>query len=366
MTGPLEGVRVVELAALGPVPHAAMILADLGADVLLIERPGGTGMAELAGSVDHVRRGRRRLSLDLKSADDTQKLLALLDHADVLLEGFRPGVLERLGLGPDGLLDRSPGLVIGRMTGWGRGGPMSDAAGHDLNYLALSGILHALGQADEPPPVPLTLLGDYAGGSLFLVVGVLAALRAREATGRGQVVDAAMVDGLGILAQKVWAMRGADTWSDERHSNLLDGAAPFYDTYRCKDDRFVAVAAIERKFYDELLSGLGIDPSSLGDQYDRTAWPAIREAMGATLGTETRDHWAERFAGSDACLAPVLTFAEAAEHPHARARSAFIELDGVVQPAPAPRFSVSAPDRPQPPDQPPVPFSAVLEEWAEG
>jgi alpha-methylacyl-CoA racemase len=362
--GPLSGVRVVELAALGPVPHAGMILADLGADVLRVERPGGNGMAELAGPVDHVLRGRRRVVLDLKSSGDVDQLLTLVDHADVLLEGFRPGVLERLGLAPHDLMARRPGLVVGRMTGWGSSGPLAAVAGHDLNYLALSGVLHALGPADQPPPVPLTLLGDYAGGSLFLVIGVLAALRQRDTSGVAQVVDAAMIDGIGVLAQKVWAMRGAGTWSDDRHANLLDGAAPFYDTYSCADGRFVAVAAIERRFYAELLSGLEINPSDLGDQYDRAAWPAIRRVIAAALMSRTRNEWADRFVDSDACLTPVLSFAEATEHPHARARQSFVEIDGVVQPAPAPRFGGASPTAPLSPDRPLSTIAEVLDTWS--
>ena len=335
MSGPLAGLRVVEMAGLGPVPHAAMQLADLGADVVRVDRPGGA-MSALAGSVDHVLRGRTTVVADLKDPAQAASVQRLVDRADVLIEGFRPGVLERLGLGPDACLDRNPRLVHARMTGWGRDGPLATSAGHDLTYLALSGVLHAIGPADQPPPVPLTLLGDYGGGSMFLVTGILAALYERSGSGRGQVVDAAMVDGIGVLAAKTWAMRGAGTWSEERHANLLDGGAPFYDTYECADGRWIAVAPIERKFYAELLAGLGLP--DLGDQYDRASWPAIRAALNERIRTRDRDEWAAVFAGTDACVAPVLTFTEALTHPHAVARQAFVTLEGVQQPAPAPRF----------------------------
>jgi alpha-methylacyl-CoA racemase len=364
MSGPLGGLRVVELAGLGPVPHAAMQLADLGADVVRVDRPGGAASA-LAGEVDHVLRGRTTVVADLKVPGQLAAVASIVDRADVLLEGFRPGVLERLGLGPDTCLERNPRLVYARMTGWGRAGPLAATAGHDLTYLALSGVLNAIGPAEAPPPVPLTLLGDYGGGSMFLVTGILAALYERGRSGRGQVVDAAMVDGIGVLAAKTWAMRGAGTWSEQRHANLLDGGAPFYDTYECADGRWVAVAPIERKFYAELLSGLGLSDVDIGDQYDRAAWPAIRAALTERFRTRSRDGWAAVFEGTDACVAPVLTFSEALRHPHAVARAAFVSIEGVAQPAPAPRFDRTPAGVPSgPSERLDTPVEDVLAAWS--
>jgi alpha-methylacyl-CoA racemase len=366
--GPLTGLRVVEMAGLGPVPHAAMQLADMGADVIRVARPGPRAMAELAGATDHVLRGRTNVVADLKSDNDKDVVLALVAAADVLIEGFRPGVMERLGLGPDVCTGRNVRLVYARMTGWGRQGPLANAAGHDLNYLALTGVLHAIGPDGAPPPPPLTLVGDYGGGSMFCVTGILAALWERERSGRGQVVDVAMVDGIGVLAQKVWAMRGAGTWSEERHANLLDGGAPFYDTYACADGRYVAVAAIERQFFAELLKGLGLgSPSDFGDQYDRAAWPRLRESIRGAIASRTRDEWALVFDGTDACVTPVLTLTEALSHPHAVARSAFVTIDGLDQPAPAPRFERTPLPVPASPGQDEDGgLRAVLRRWQDG
>lgn len=337
-TGPLEGVRVLELAGIGPGPHAAMVLADLGADVVRVERPGPVAGV---GERDVSLRGRRWVRADLKHPDDLAVVLRLAAAADVLIEGLRPGVAERLGVGPDDCLQRNPRLVYGRMTGWGQQGPRAAQAGHDLNYLSLTGALGATGRVDSPPSPPLNLVADYGGGSMLLLVGVLAALLERERSGQGQVVDAAMVDGVSLLAQLVWSMRGIGAWRDSRASNLLDGGSPFYDCYACADGRHVAVAALEPQFYALLLAGLGLDPAALPAQYDVNGWPTLRQQFTQTFATRSRDEWAAVFDGTDACVTPVLTWAEAASDPHLVDRRTLVEVDGVVQAAPAPRFSRS-------------------------
>jgi alpha-methylacyl-CoA racemase len=301
----------------------------------------------------------------VKTPDGLEQLRDLIRSADVLIEGYRPGVMEKLGLGPAAAAEVNPRLVYGRMTGWGREGPLAPTAGHDINYLAVTGVLHALGREGSPPPVPLTLLGDYAGGSMLLALGVVSALWERDRSGLGQVVDTAMVDGIGIVAQKIWAMRGAGSWSDARADNLLDGAAPFYETYACADGRFLAVGAIERKFFAELVRLLEIDPAQLGDQHDRVAWPSWRAAIAGAIGTRSRDEWAAVFAGTDACATPVLTFDEALAAAHARERDAFIEIDGVAQAAPAPRFSRSSLPVPTRPDAPAIEPAVAVARWAE-
>jgi alpha-methylacyl-CoA racemase len=339
-SGPLSGLRVVELAGIGPAPHAAMVLADLGADVVRVDRPAGRSL-QLGppGAADAVLRGRRAVDADLKTEAGRTLVLDLASRADVLLEGLRPGVAERLGIGPDECLARNPRLVYGRVTGWGQHGPRAGEAGHDINYIGLTGALHAIGRAGEPPPPPLNLIGDFGGGSMLLLVGVLAAVWERSRSGRGQVVDAAMVDGTAVLTQMMFALRGMAAWTDDRASNLLDGGAPFYDTYRCADERYVAVGALEPQFFAALVSGLDLDPAGIGDQHDRSAWPAMRTAFADRFATRTRDHWAAHFAGAEACVTPVLSFAEAIADPHLTARDTYLEVDGIVQAAPAPRFS---------------------------
>jgi alpha-methylacyl-CoA racemase len=338
--GPLEGLRVVELAGLGPAPHAAMVFADLGADVLRIERPAGRGL-QLGdpGKSDAVLRGRHSITVDLKDPAGKTTVLALAAQADVLIEGYRPGVAERMGVGPKPCLELNPQLIYGRITGWGQDGPMSHDVGHDINYIGLTGALNAMGRADQPPPPPLNLVGDFGGGSMLLLVGVLSALWERTRSGQGQVVDAAMVDGTATLSQMTMALRGMGAWNDHRESNLLDGGAPFYDTYECRDGRHVAVGALEPIFFSALLDGLDIDPRDLGEQGQRSNWPKMREVFRRAFAGRTRDEWATHFAGSDACVTPVLTFAEAVRHPHLAARSTYIEVDGVFQAAPSPRFS---------------------------
>jgi alpha-methylacyl-CoA racemase len=345
MPGPLVGLRVVELAGIGPAPHAAMLLADLGADVVRIERPAG-GLQLVPTDQDQVLRGRRSITLDLKDPADRQTLLALAQRADVLIEGLRPGVAERLGIGPADCQADNPRLVYARMTGWGQDGPLAHRAGHDINYIAVSGVLHAIGAAGGKPVPPLNLVGDFGGGSMFLVLGVLAALWERERSGTGQMIDAAMVDGVSALAQMFWSLRACGWWNDARGTNLLDSGAPFYDTYACADGRYVAVGALEPQFYAALLDGLGLIDAGLPDRSDPADWPVLRQRFTDTFASRTRDEWIAVFEGSDACVAPVLSFAEVPTHPHIAARGTIITIDGVPQAAPAPRFSRTSPTPP--------------------
>ncbi|MGH4013467.1 MAG: CaiB/BaiF CoA transferase family protein [Pseudonocardiaceae bacterium] len=367
MPGPLAGLRVIELAGIGPGPHAAMLLGDLGADVVRVERPcvdrpwGGLQLAPAAS--DQMLRNRRSVAADLKEPSGRETVLRLVERADVLIEGLRPGVTERLGVGPGDCHARNPRLVYARMTGWGQDGPLAGRAGHDINYLALSGVLHAVGNAEGKPVPPLNLVGDFGGGSMFLVVGVLAALCERERSGAGQVVDAAMVDGVSVLAQMFWSMRASGWWNDQRGRNLLDSGAPFYDTYACADGRFVAVGALEPQFYAALLDGLGLTEEDLPGQLDRSGWPVLRERFTEMFAGRTRDEWVAVFEGSDACVAPVLSFSEVPTHPHIAARGTVVELDGVPQAAPAPRFSRTPTGRPRPPGEPGADTAAVLADW---
>jgi len=359
VAGPLAALKIVELGGIGPGPHAAMILADLGADVVRVERPAGS--LKLANS-DYTLRGRRSVSADLKTEQGRETVLRLAEKADVLLEGLRPGVTERLGVGPDDCAARNPRLVYARMTGWGQHGPMAPRAGHDINYLSLTGALHAIGASDKPVP-PLNLVGDYGGGSMLLVIGILAALTERQSSGQGQVIDAAMVDGVSVLSQLFWSLRSAGAWTEDRAANLLDGGSPFYDTYRCADDRFVAVGALEPQFYAELLKGLGLDPADLPAQLDRSGWPTLRERFTAVFASKPRDEWASVFTDVDACVTPVLTFTEAAEHPHLVARNTLIEVDAVVQAAPAPRFSRTPAETPTAPPVAGADTAEVFAAW---
>jgi alpha-methylacyl-CoA racemase len=338
-----------------------MILADLGADVARVERPSG-GLRLGADNTDQLLRGRRSVAADLKSPAGRETVLRLAERADVLLEGLRPGVTERLGVGPDDCQARNPRLIYGRMTGWGQTGPMAARAGHDINYISLTGVLGALGPA-ERPIAPINLVGDFGGGSMLLVIGVLAALVERERSGRGQVVDAAMVDGASLLAQMVWSLRGIGLWADERGANLLDGGAPFYDTYRCADGKFVAVGALEPQFYAQLVAGLGLDPADLPAQQDRAGWTTLRERFAQVFASKPRDEWAALFADTDACVTPVLAFGEVTSHPHMRARGTITELNGVEQAAPAPRFSRTPAAPPSAPRRPGADTEAVLAEW---
>jgi len=334
---PLSGIRIVEIDAIGPVPFAAMLLAGMGAAIVRIARPGGQAAFDDLGETI-IHRGRSGITLDLKSTEGRESALKLIGEADALLEGFRPGVMERLGLGPEACLAVNPKLVFARMTGWGQTGLLAARAGHDINYIALSGALAAIGEEGRPPSPPLNLVGDYGGGAMFLVSGVLAAIIEAQRTGRGQVVDVAMVDGAISLMSMFLALRQNGHWSDRREDNLLDGGAPFYRCYACSDGRYVAVGAIEPPFFRALLDGLGFAPDAFR-QHDRTQWPAMTAAFAERLATRSRDEWAAHFGDTDACVTPVLDMLEAARHPHNVARAAHIELDGILHPTPAPRFA---------------------------
>jgi alpha-methylacyl-CoA racemase len=356
--GPLAGLRVVELAGLGPAPFGCMVLADLGADVVRVERPGSRVVP------DPLLRGRRRVGLDLKSADGVGAVRALADAADVLVEPFRPGVAERLGLGPDACRATNPRLVYARMTGWGQDGPLAARAGHDIDYIALSGALEPLRRGGSSPTAPTNYLGDFGGGGMLLVVGVLAALHERERSGLGQVVDAAMVDGSALLTAFLHGMRAAGRWPGEPGTNVLDGGAPFYDTYATSDGRWMAVGALEPQFYAALLRGLGLDAEPLPPQLDPAGWPVLRARFTEAFAARSRDAWAAVFDGTDACVAPVLSPWEAHAHPHNTARAGFVDLDGVVQPAPAPRFGRTPAATPTPPTRAPaVSLVEVLDGW---
>lgn len=361
--GPLAGVRVVELAGIGPGPFAAMLLADLGADVVRVDRPGGPVLG-IDPAADLTNRNKRSVVLDLKTPAGVAAVLDLAERADLLVEGNRPGVAERLGVGPDECLARNPRLVYGRMTGWGQNGPLAPRAGHDLGYIAVTGALGLAGPAGGPPYAPANLLGDYAGGSLYLVIGLLAALQhARTPGGAGQVVDAAIVDGTSHLTTMIHGMLGAGSWQDARGANLLDGGAPFYGTYATADGGHMAVGALEPAFYAEFLDRLGLGPHELPPREDPTRWAELREQIAARFRTRTRDEWSDAFAGSDACVAPVLSLTEAPRHPHLAARGTFVEHDGRVQPAPAPRFSATPGAVRTPPARPGAHAAEVARDW---
>ena len=336
-----------------------MILGDLGADVVRIDRPSGA-----PGGVvkDSMSRNRRIVTADLKSDEGRDLVLKLVAKADVLIEGYRPGVTERLGLGPEQCAEVNDRLVYARMTGWGQTGPRSQQAGHDINYISLNGLLHSIGRVNERPVPPLNLVGDFGGGSMFLLVGILAALWERQSSGKGQVVDAAMVDGSSVLVQMMWQMRSSGMWTDVRGTNMLDGGAPYYDTYECADGRYVAVGAIEPQFYAALLAGLGLDAATLPGQNDAARWPELRAVLTETFAGHDRDHWAKVFADSDACVTPVLAFGEVQTEPHITERNTFYEVNGGLQPLPAPRFSRTAADTPRP-ALPVTGIEAVLEDW---
>jgi len=337
--GPLSGVKVIEIAGIGPGPFAAMMLADMGADVLRVDRAQAVTGAFDAPNKEVLNRGRRSVGIDLKAADGVETLMRLVEQADALIEGFRPGVAERLGIGPDDCHARNPKLVYGRMTGWGQEGPYSQAAGHDINYISLGGALAHFGRAGAKPTPPINLVGDFGGGGMLLAFGVACGVVEARSSGKGQVIDAAMVDGTAILMTMMWGLRAIGVWDDERGVNVLDTGAPFYDTYETADGKFVSIGSLEPQFYAELLERLGIDDGELPAQMDRNGWPALRERLTELFMSKTRDEWCEILEGSDACFAPVLPMSEAADHPHMKARDTIVEEFGLPQPAPAPRFS---------------------------
>ncbi|MGV0990814.1 MAG: CaiB/BaiF CoA transferase family protein [Mycobacterium sp.] len=362
MAGPLAGLRVVELAGIGPGPHAAMILGDLGADVVRIERPGKAPGIPTKGN-DYLLRNRRSVAADLKSDEDRELVLKLIAKADVLIEGYRPGVTERLGLGPEDCAKVNEKLIYARMTGWGQTGPRSQQAGHDMNYISLNGVLHAIGRVNEAPVPPLNLVGDFGGGSMFLLVGILSALYERERSGKGQVIDAAMVDGSAVLAQMMFAFRHTGMWNDVRGTNILDTGAPYYDVYECADGRHVAVGSIEPQFYAELIQRLELDPATLPGQNEFARWPELRAILTETFLKHDRDHWAKVFTGSDACVTPILSFAEIETESHNTERDSFYKEGDSIFPMPAPRFSRTQPGKPTPPRSPGEDTEAVLRDW---
>lgn len=357
--GPLNGVRVVEFAGIGPGPFCCMLLSDMGAEVVRIERKGARTFRN-----DITARGRRSVALDMKAPADVELALALIEKADVLVEGFRPGVMERLGVGPDVALARNRRLVYGRMTGWGQTGPLAEAAGHDLNYIALSGALHCMGRKGAPPSPPLNLVGDYGGGSLYLAMGICAALFEAQRSGQGQVIDAAITDGAASLMGVIYGLRASGIWSDERDANLLDGGAHFYDVYETADGKYVTIGSIEPQFYALLLDKLGLkDDAAFAAHMVKPEWPALSEKIAAMIKTKSRDEWTALLEGTDVCFAPVLDMAEAPSHPHNVARQTFVERDGVIQPAPAPRFSRTPAAIQGPPAEPGADTEAVLADW---
>jgi alpha-methylacyl-CoA racemase len=367
MAGPLAGIRVVEMVGLGPCPFAAMMLADMGAEVIRIDRKGPPSAANpfpmLGTKFDVMARGRRSLALDLKQPAARDVLLQLLDKADIVIEGFRPGVMERLGFGPEVCLARNPRLVYGRVTGWGQDGPLAQAAGHDLNYIALTGLLQAMGSADAPPAPPLNLVGDFGGGGMMLAFGVVCAALEARASGKGQVVDAAMSDGAALLGAMVYGLRAYGAWTGPREANLLDGGAPFYATYACADGKFIAVASIEPQFYALLLKLTGAADPAFEAQMDRQGWPRLKARFAELFKTRSRQQWCALMEGSDVCFAPVLDMAEAPTHPHNAARATFVEVDGVTQPGPAPRFSRTAGAIASAPATPGEHSAAILADW---
>ncbi len=362
--GPLTGYRIVEFAGIGPGPMCAMLLSDMGADVLRVDRLSAAGLGiSMRSKFDLLSRGRRSVAFDLKKPEAIEAVLKLIEKADALLEGFRPGVMERLGLGPDVCLKRNPRLVYGRMTGWGQEGPLAHAAGHDINYIALTGALHSIGRKGDRPVPPLNLVGDFGGGALYLALGIVAGLLEAQKSGKGQVVDAAMVDGAASLMTAIYGLKAAGVWSGGRGENILDTGAHYYEVYETSDGKYVAVGSIEPKFYEELLELSGLKGQALPHQNDRNAWPAMKERLTRIFKSKTRDEWCRIMEGSDVCFAPVLSMEEAPQHPHNRHRGTFVEVEGVVQPGPAPRFSRTPGRIQRPPASPGEHTEEALRDW---
>jgi len=334
--GPLEGIKIIEMAGLGPGPFAGMMLADMGAEVIIVERKSMVGNPKIP---DCNRRGKKSIALDLKSADDIKILLALVAKCDVLFEGFRPGVMERLGIGPDICMMHNPKLIYGRMTGWGQTGPLAHAAGHDINYISLTGSLHAMGEKENNPPPPLNLVGDYGGGAMFLVTGILAAYIETQKSGKGQIIDVAMTDGSALLMSIFHTLDGMGMWSTKRGTNFLDGTSHFYGTYKTKDNKYISVGSIEPQFYALLIEKTGVDVAKFSAQHNPNKWPELKTKLEEVFSSKTRDEWCDIMEGTDICFAPVLDYNEAKDHPHNKSRATYITLDGITQPAPAPRFS---------------------------
>lgn len=362
--GALSGYRVIELAGIGPAPMCAMMLSDMGAEVLRIDRTADAGLGiAMDAKYNLLNRGRRSVAFDLKRPEAAEALLRLVERADALIEGFRPGVMERLGIGPDQCLARNPRLVYGRMTGWGQEGPLAHAAGHDINYIALAGALHSIGRTGERPVPPLNLVGDFGGGALYLALGIVTGLLEAQKSGKGQVVDTAMVDGVASLMTAIYGMRGAGVFTDNRGENMLDTGAHFYDAYETSDGKYICIGSIEAKFYEELLRLSGLKGEELPRQLDRKSWPAMKERIAKLFRTKTRDEWCRVMEGSDVCFAPVLSMEEAPRHPHNRQRATFVEENGVVQPAPAPRFSRTPSAIQRPPARPGEHTEEALRDW---
>jgi len=361
--GPLEGLKIIEVSGLGPGPFCGMLLADLGADVVCVDREAAP---RLEPASDCTRRGKRSIVLDLKTEEGRDVFFSLVEKADALFEGFRPGVMEKLGLGPGECMARNPRLVYGRMTGWGQHGPLSKAAGHDINYISLSGALAAIGRKGEKPAVPLNLVGDYGGGAMFLALGMVSALLEVQRSGKGQVIDAAMTDGSALLMSVFYSLQAQGQWHTQRGSNLLDGGAHFYDVYETSDGKFVSIGPLEPSLYTVLLEKLGVDQDEFGSQYAQESWPGLSSRLEAVFKTRSRDEWCELLEGTDACFAPVLDLSEAAQHPHNRARKTHIEVGGMMQPAPAPRFSRTQPEVAFAPHERGADLAAVIKDWGIG